>query len=155
MVLNAQTAACSFSQCIQFLGLFFFLYIILSFFSFLFFIWTSQSITNISVLIFSPLSRIIARNGGTPPLTYKKFLSIVHVFGPPKRSVPAVDMDIFGRCITPISEDHDDMYGVPTLEELGLDSSQLLPEVWHGGETEALLRLDRHLERKVCIVWLL
>jgi hypothetical protein len=34
--------------------------------------------------------------------------------------------------------DHDDKYGVPTLEELGFETDGLKPPVWIGGETEAL-----------------
>ena len=40
---------------------------------------------------------------------------------------------------------------MPSLEELGLDIKNIPVEVWHGGEKEALVRLDRHLERKVNI----
>lgn len=40
---------------------------------------------------------------------------------------------------------------MPSLEELGLDVKNIPVEVWHGGEKEALVRLDRHLERKVNI----
>ena len=49
----------------------------------------------------------------------------------------------------PVSEDHEEKFGVPSLEELGLDIKNIPVEVWHGGEKEALVRLDRHLERKV------
>lgn len=52
---------------------------------------------------------------------------------------------------TPIDEDHDEKYGVPTLEELGFDTDGLKPPVWIGGETEALARLERHLERKAWV----
>ena len=58
-------------------------------------------------------------------------------------------MQLFAGCCTPVSEDHEEKFGVPSLKELGLDVSKLSAEVWHGGETEALIRLDRHLERKV------
>lgn len=35
--------------------------------------------------------------------------------------VPAesITAEIMGKCTTPLSEDHDDKYGVPSLEELG------------------------------------
>ena len=54
-------------------------------------------------------------------------------------------------CSTPISDDHEEKYGVPSLEELGMDIRKVHAAVWHGGEKEALVRLNRHLERKVCI----
>ena len=59
-------------------------------------------------------------------------------------------MRLLGGCSTPVSEDHEEQYGVPSLEELGLDIKKIRAEIWHGGEKEALVRLDRHLERKVC-----
>lgn len=60
-------------------------------------------------------------------------------------------METVGNARTPIDEDHDEKYGVPTLEELGFDTDGLKPPVWIGGETEALARLERHLERKAWV----
>ncbi|KAJ7379317.1 Cryptochrome-2 [Desmophyllum pertusum] len=94
---------------------------------------------------------VIKHNGGTPPLTYKKFLAIIRALGPPEQPVPTLDLQILAGCHTPVSEDHDEKYGVPSLEELGLDVRKIHSEVWHGGEKEALVRLDRHLERKAWI----
>ena len=34
--------------------------------------------------------------------------------------------------------DHDECYGVPTLQELGFETEGLKTAVWNGGETEAL-----------------
>ncbi|XP_078359944.1 cryptochrome-1-like [Oculina patagonica] len=94
---------------------------------------------------------IIKHNGGTPPLTYKKFLAIIRSLGPPEHPVPTLDVQLLAGCGTPVSEDHEEKYGVPSLEELGLDVRNIHGEVWHGGEKEALIRLDRHLERKAWI----
>lgn len=69
--------------------------------------------------------------------------------GPPADPVPTLDVQLLTGCSTPVSEDHEEKYGVPSLEELGLDIKNIPAEVWHGGEKEALVRLDRHLERKV------
>jgi cryptochrome len=33
----------------------------------------------------------------------------------------------------------------------GFDTDGLMPAVWHGGESEALTRLERHLERKAWV----
>ena len=38
------------------------------------------------------------------------------------------------------AENHDEKYGVPTLEELGFDCENLKSNEWVGGETEALSR---------------
>lgn len=94
---------------------------------------------------------IIKNNGGTPPLTYKKFLAIISSLGPPEHPVPTLDVHLLGSCSTPISDDHEEKYGVPSLEELGLDIRKIHAAVWHGGEKEALVRLNRHLERKAWI----
>lgn len=34
---------------------------------------------------------------------------------------------LMGRCVTPVSEDHGDKYGVPSLEELGEKTNALTP----------------------------
>lgn len=50
-------------------------------------------------------------------------------------------METVDNAKTPIDEDHDEKYGVPTLEELGFDTDGLKPPVWIGGETEGLFIL--------------
>lgn len=50
---------------------------------------------------------------------------------------------------TPSSEDHEEEFGIPTLEDLGLDTSSLGQELFPGGEQEALRRLDEHMQRTV------
>lgn len=94
---------------------------------------------------------IIKNNNGTAPLTYKKFLAIVRSLGFSEPPCPPLNVHFLAGCCTPVSEDHEEKFGVPSLKELGLDVSKLSAEVWHGGETEALIRLDRHLERKAWI----
>lgn len=69
----------------------------------------------------------------------------------PPQAEPPITSEIIGAAKTPINEEHDDHYGVPSLEELGFDISTLKPPVWIGGETEALTRLERHLERKAWV----
>lgn len=50
---------------------------------------------------------------------------------------------------TPSSENHEKEYGIPTLEELGLDTAPLGEDLFPGGEQEALRRLDEHMKRTV------
>lgn len=107
-------------------------------------------IQNVSHTLYH-LDHIIDRNGGKPPLTYHKFLAIIACMGPPLQAQPAIILEMLDGVYTPISEDHDEKYGVPTLEELGFDTEGLHPPVWQGGETEALARLARHLERKAWV----
>lgn len=66
-----------------------------------------------------PLPRIIELNGGQPPLTYKRFQTLISRLDPPEMPVETLSDTLMGRCVTPISEDHGDKYGVPSLEELG------------------------------------
>lgn len=54
-----------------------------------------------------------------PPLTYKRFQSILSKMDPPKQPIENITAQSIGKCKTPLSEDHDEKYGVPTLEELG------------------------------------
>lgn len=49
----------------------------------------------------------------------------------------------------PSSENHDKEYGIPSLKELGLDTTTLGEELYPGGEQEALRRLDEHMKRTV------
>ncbi|XP_067445312.1 cryptochrome-1b isoform X1 [Thunnus thynnus] len=97
------------------------------------------------------LDKIIQVNGGQPPLTYKRFQAVINCMdavGLPAETITSEDIK---KCATPISEDHDDKFGVPSLEELGFETEGLTTAVWLGGETEALLRLERHLERKAWV----
>ncbi|XP_055693003.1 cryptochrome-1-like isoform X2 [Lutzomyia longipalpis] len=97
------------------------------------------------------LDNIIEKNCSRAPLTYHQFQAIIATIDPPAPAEPAVTQETIGKAYTPINEDHDDKYGVPTLEELGFDIDILKPPVWVGGETEALARLERHLERKAWV----
>lgn len=97
------------------------------------------------------LQQIIDRNGGRAPLTYHQFLAVIACMDPPPLAEPPVTAKTLNGAVTPIAEDHDEKYGVPTLEELGFDTEGLLPPVWQGGESEALGRLERHLERKAWV----
>lgn len=51
--------------------------------------------------------------------------------------------------LTPFCKNHEEEFGIPSLEDLGLDTSSLGPDVFPGGETEALRRLDEHMQRTV------
>jgi len=77
---------------------------------------------NSTVLIVAHF-RIIERNGGKPPLTYHQFQNVVAGMDPPEPPVPTVTAACIGSAYTPLKDDHDDHYGVPTLEELGEERS--------------------------------
>ncbi|XP_048111551.1 cryptochrome circadian regulator 3b [Alosa alosa] len=89
------------------------------------------------------LDKIIELNGGQPPLTYKRFQTLVSTMDPPDPPQKPLSKALMGRCTTPVSENHQEKYGVPLLEELGFDTEGLCPVVWPGGETEALTRIEK------------
>ncbi|KAM3833627.1 cryptochrome-1 isoform 3-T3 [Vipera latastei] len=97
------------------------------------------------------LDKIIELNGGQPPLTYKRFQTLISRMEPLEMPVETITAEVMSKCTTPVSDDHDEKYGVPSLEELGFDTDGLPSAVWPGGETEALTRLERHLERKAWV----
>ncbi|XP_058129891.1 cryptochrome-1-like [Anopheles ziemanni] len=97
------------------------------------------------------LERIIEKNGGRAPLTYHQFQAIIASMDAPPPPETTITLEVIGNATTPQYDDHDDKYGVPTLEELGFETEALRPPVWIGGETEALARLERHLERKAWV----
>lgn len=97
------------------------------------------------------LDRIVEMNNNNPPLTFKRFQTIVNRLDLPRRPLPTVTAQQMERCKTRISKDHDRHYSVPSLEELGFKTEGLPPAVWKGGESEALERLNKHLDRKAWV----
>ncbi|ODN04604.1 Cryptochrome-1 [Orchesella cincta] len=97
------------------------------------------------------LDVIIDKNGGKAPLTYRHFLNVVSYLDPPPQPEPTISLDFMKNSYTPVNINHDDKYGVPSLEELGFDTDNLRDPCWRGGEMEALARLERHLERKAYV----
>lgn len=67
----------------------------------------------------SPFLRIIELNGGQSPLTYKRFQTLISRMEPVEMPAEVITADVMGSCTTPILDDHDDKFGVPSLEELG------------------------------------
>uniref|UniRef100_A0A672PL14 Cryptochrome-1 n=1 Tax=Sinocyclocheilus grahami TaxID=75366 RepID=A0A672PL14_SINGR len=94
------------------------------------------------------LDKIIELNGGQSPLTCKRFQMLISRMDAVEIPAETITAEVMGKCTTPVSNDHDDKFGVPSLEELGFETDGLSSAVWPGGETEALTRLERHLERK-------
>ena len=90
--------------------------------------------------IYSLVFRVIERNNDKAPLTYKQFQRVIDGMDPPAKPVPTLTLQMLGSALTPVGEDHDEKFGVPTLEELGFDCENLKPPVWLGGESEALSR---------------
>lgn len=97
------------------------------------------------------LDRIIEVNNNSPPLTFKRFQTIVSRLELPRRPLPPITKQQMDKCRTKIADNHDQLYSIPSLEELGFKTEGLPPAVWHGGESEALDRLNKHLDKKVWV----
>ena len=107
-------------------------------------------ITSCSHTLYS-LELILDRSGGTPT-SFPHFQSVVASLGAPPPPKPRITLQTIDKAVSPIDEYHGIKYGIPTLEELGFDSSQVVSQSpWAGGETQALLRLERHLQQKAWI----
>ncbi|KAK2553231.1 Cryptochrome-1 [Acropora cervicornis] len=95
------------------------------------------------------LDEIIEKNDGRAPLAYKRLCSVVSSLGPPSKPIPTVDQETFKGCSTPASESDERDYHVPTLEELGIERPHQTSVIrFPGGETEALRRLNEHMEKE-------
>lgn len=73
---------------------------------------------------------------------------MVASLGPPLKPIPAVDKSTFDGCSTPLGKKNE--HQLPTLEELGIETPEESSMViFPGGETEALRRLDEHMQKEV------
>lgn len=66
------------------------------------------------------LHSVIAANGNCPPLTYKRFQSILSTCEQPHQPCETVTSQLVKNVSTPIADNHDDRFSVPSLDELGL-----------------------------------
>ncbi|KAG8012485.1 Cryptochrome-1, partial [Nibea albiflora] len=66
------------------------------------------------------LDRVIEMNNNSPPLTFKRFQTIVSRLELPRRPLPPVTQQQMDKCRTKIADNHDQLYSIPSLEELGM-----------------------------------
>lgn len=59
------------------------------------------------------------KNGNRAPLTYNQFQCIIETMGPPPNAEVCIPNELLQTVKTPIADDHDERYGVPTLNQLG------------------------------------
>lgn len=83
--------------------------------------WTPKGKASLSLSLISSLIllRIIELNGGQSPLTYKRFQTLISRMEAVEVPADCITAEVMGKCTTPLSDDHDDKFGVPSLEELG------------------------------------
>ena len=74
------------------------------------------------------------------PLTYQKMCSLAAKLGPPPAAEPAPES-------LPPPGKPEGEYSVPDLRELGVNPATLGEELYPGGETEGLARMERSLAR--------
>lgn len=65
------------------------------------------------------MHRIIEQNGNCTPLTYNQFQCIIESMDPPPVAEMEIPAELLQHAMTPLTEDHEDRFGVPTLDELG------------------------------------
>ncbi|XP_071510483.1 cryptochrome-2-like [Diadema antillarum] len=106
-----------------------------------------EVITKVGHTLFDT-ERVIKANGGKPPMTYQRMQGLLSKLGAPAEPEIIPSLEAFPNLRTPIRDDHDRVYGIPTLRELGVDESELGPRLYPGGETEGLARMEMHLARK-------
>jgi len=109
-----------------------------------------EVISRFSHTLYHPQT-IIEKNRGRVPLTYRQFHNIIATVDPPPPPEPDITLQFIAGSYTPKNYEADDRYNVPTLKELGFDIDGLMPAVWKGGETEAMTRLQRHLEHRTWV----
>ncbi len=80
---------------------------------------------NCPFLLFS-IVRVIELNAGKPPLTYRHFIQVISGMKEPPVPVPALSSRMVPNTYSPVSEDHDEKWGVPSLEELGKNSAMFI-----------------------------
>ncbi|XP_076471621.1 cryptochrome-1-like [Babylonia areolata] len=105
-----------------------------------------EVVTRVSHTLFD-VEKTIAKNGGSPPLTYQGFQKLLSKLGLPARPVDTLCKAHLQDCETPVADDHEDRYGVPSLADLGKEETECGPRLYPGGETEAVERMERHLKK--------
>lgn len=104
-----------------------------------------EVISCVSHTLYDP-EALFRSTGGKTPLLIDAFKELVLQHGRPEMPVKRVDRKLFGSCVTPVGRDHNQLYGVPTLEELGFHKTHATcSELYPGGEDEALVRLEAAL----------
>ncbi|KAM4795719.1 cryptochrome-1-like [Rhinophrynus dorsalis] len=92
------------------------------------------------------VERISAMNDGKPPLTYKTFLHVLSILGEPDTPAREITAEDFQKCSTPTELAADESYKVPLPEELGIPRNK--SDIWIGGESQGLKRLEQYLEKQ-------
>ncbi|CAL8094569.1 unnamed protein product [Orchesella dallaii] len=92
-------------------------------------------------------SLLIKTNKGQTPKTYQKFLDVMTKTGQPPKSISSV-ASIPVHVKDPLLSSTVYNTPTPTLDELNVNTVELGPHLFKGGETEALQRMEKSLSNK-------
>ena len=85
---------------------------------------------------------------GRAPQVFDEFMELALHLGRPPMPAPKVSRQLFGSCLTPVGGDHNQQYGVPTLEEISFHKPPAAGSwFYRGGEQEALTRMEAALKK--------
>ena len=90
----------------------------------------------------------IAASGGSVPSTYVSFQKLFNTLGRIRQDFPSPGKDMFEQLEPELLDANE--HSVPTLQEMGYSDEVTTP--FKGGETEALQRLERYVEKRVAWV---
>ncbi|XP_046364932.2 cryptochrome-1-like isoform X1 [Haliotis rufescens] len=104
-----------------------------------------EVVTEVSHTLFD-VKKTIQKNGGSPPLTYQRLQTLISQMGAPPSPANTLTKEEMKDCRTPQADDTE-KYSVPALEDLDKCVDELGPNLYPGGETEALTRMERYLKK--------
>ncbi|PFX23560.1 Cryptochrome-1 [Stylophora pistillata] len=88
------------------------------------------------------IEHFLKANGNKVPLLFNDFLDIISTIGQPELPVKTPNEESFSTLRNSENKLFID-YHIPTLEDLGINKSEVTcRRIWHGGETEALKKLE-------------
>lgn len=91
---------------------------------------------------------VIEANDNKIPVLFNDFLDVISAIGSPEVPVETVNKDM----LSPLANSENKFRDchIPSVEDLGIEKSKLTcRETWHGGETEAMKKLEDVLQ-EVC-----
>lgn len=105
-----------------------------------------EVISRVSHTLYDPKA-LFRSTRGKVPLLFDEFKEVILQQGRPEMPVPRVDSKLFGPCVTPVGRDHDQQYGVPTLDDMSFGkASATCSGLYPGGEQLALVRMEAALQ---------
>jgi len=85
-------------------------------------------------------------------LTKIEFDRSVAEMGNPRFPAPTPTASMFKECNCEIQDNHEDIYGIPTLEQLGFANAERVSQ-WPGGETQALERMQAKFAQQQTVLY--